>query len=187
MINNQIVKNYAIALFAGAVDKSLEDKVFEEITAIDGIINESMEIKDILLSPITTYAEKMRVVAMIEKVINIETVVKQFLLTLIKHSRMSILPKIRLAYSQLLNERKNIKMVKVVSSKNLDTKEKEWITDYLEKELQKKVVIEYSSDQAIIGGLVIKYDSIIRDYSILGTLGRISKIMQETRINWNIG
>jgi F-type H+-transporting ATPase subunit delta len=78
-------------------------------------------------------------------------------------------------------------MVKITSSRALDPQEKEWIKNYLENDLEQKVIIEYSDDKSIIGGLIIRYDSIIRDYSISGALRKVRGIMQNTRVNWNIG
>jgi len=153
MINNQIVRNYALALFSNASGNDVEDKVFEQITSIDQLMQDNPKIKSIMLSPVLAYEEKARVVALIEKVVSIESIVKKFLLTLIKHFRMSILSKVVLVYSQLLNKKKNIKMVKITSARILDAKEKEWITNYLENDLEKKVVIDYSDDRSIIGGL----------------------------------
>lgn len=187
MINNQIVRNYALALFANASGEKLEDKVLEQIAFIDKLIQDNLGIKSIMLSPVLAYDDKARVITLIEKVVSIEPIVKQFLLALIKHFRMSILSKVVLVYSQLLNKKENIKMVQIVSSRILQAQEKEWIRNYLENDLAQKVAIEYSDDQSIIGGLIIRYDSVIRDYSILGTLKKIGETMKNTRINWNVG
>lgn len=186
MINNQIVRNYALALFSSAVDNDVEDKVFEQITFIEKLIQDNSELKDAMCSPVLTHEVKFRVILLLEKAVSIEAIVKQFLLILVKHSRVSILSKVLLVYNQLLNKKKNIKMVKIISSRVLHSQEKEWIKNYLENDLEKKVIIEYSDDQSIIGGLIIQYDSIIRDYSILGALKKVRRTMKNTRINWNI-
>ena len=94
MIKNQIVKNYALALFANALNNNVEDKVFEQITFIEKLIQDNLEIKDAMCSPVLTYEAKFRVILLLEKVVNIEAIVKQFLLILIKHSRIPILPKL---------------------------------------------------------------------------------------------
>jgi F-type H+-transporting ATPase subunit delta len=187
MINNQIVRNYALALFANASGGNLEDKVFEQIAFIDKLIQDNLGIKSIMLSPVLTYEQKVKVVTLIEKFVSIEPIVKRFLLTLIKHFRMPIFSKVVVVYNQLLNKKKNIKMVQIVSARTLQVQEKEWIRNYLENDLAQKVVIEYSDDKSIIGGIIIRYDSIIRDCSILGALKKIGETMKNTRINWNIG
>ena len=187
MIKNQIVRNYALALFTNALNNDVEEKVFEQMTFIEKLIQDNLAIKDAMYSPVLTHEAKIRVILLLEKVVNIEAIVKQFLLILIKHSRVPILSKVLLIYNQLLNKKKNIKMVKITSSRALDPQEKEWIKNYLENDLEQKVIIEYSDDKSIIGGLIIRYDSIIRDYSISGALRKVRGIMQNTRVNWNIG
>jgi F-type H+-transporting ATPase subunit delta len=185
MINNKLVRNYTAALFANALNNALEDRIFEQITVITKIITDNSKIKTMMFSPIVKEANKLKIIEVIEKILDIESIVKNFLVILLKHSRAAILPEIVLLYQQLLNNSKNTKMVKITSAKILRAEERKWIEQYLEDDLQQKITVEYSENQLIIGGIIIQYDSVVRDCSIVGALEKIRKTLKTVKIDWN--
>lgn len=185
MINHKLVRNYTSALFANALSNALEDRIFEQITIITKIITENPKVKNIIFSPIVREADKLKIIGVIEKTLDIEHILKRFLVILLKHSRAAILPDIVSLYQLLLNNNKNIKMVNITSAKILRPEEKQWIKQYLEDDLQQKVAIKYSENPLIIGGIIIKYDSVIRDCSIIGALEKIKKTLKTVKIDWN--
>ncbi len=185
MVNRKLAQNYASALFNNAIADSLEDKILGQIIVIDELINDNQQIKSIMSSPIIKNEEKLKIIQLIEKLLEVEIIVKRFLSILVKHSRMPIFSDIVSLYQQLLNESRNTKIVAVTSSKILQLAEREWIKKYLEDDLQQKVSINYNHNQSIIGGLIIQYDSIMRDYSIAGMLKKISKSLKNTKIDWD--
>ncbi|WP_341749690.1 ATP synthase F1 subunit delta [Candidatus Tisiphia endosymbiont of Sialis lutaria] len=182
MINNKLVQNYTSALFNNALANALEDKIFEQVTIIDQFINDNPQIKAVIFSPVVKDIDKCKIIELITKNFNVESIVKRFLLILLKHSRMPILSSIVVLYQQLLNRNKNIKMVTITSAKILHSKEKQWLTKYLEDDFQQKVAIKFSQNQSIIGGIIIQYDSVVRDYSIAGMLKKIIKTLKTTKI-----
>lgn len=187
MINNKLVRNYTSALFDNALASSLEDKVLQQITIINQFIEDNSQIKAVIFSPIVKDVDKCKIIEFFTETFNIESIVKRFLLILLRHSRMPILSNIVVLYQQLLNNSRNIKMVKVTSSKSLQTREKEWLTQYLADDFQQKVAINFCQSQSIIGGIVVQYDSIVRDYSIAGMLEKITKTLKATKIQPNSG
>lgn len=52
----------------------------------------------------------------------------------------------------------------------------EFIRNLLESKLDKKVELEHSVDESLLGGVVVKYDSNLIDCSLQGVLDRIQKI-----------
>jgi F-type H+-transporting ATPase subunit delta len=182
MNNNKLVLNYTSALFDNALANALEDKIFEQVTIIDQFINDNPQIKAIIFSPIVKGIDKCKIIELITKNFNVESIVKRFLLILLKHSRMPILSSIVVLYQQLLNRNKNIKMVTITSAKILHSKEKQWLTKYLEDDFQQKVAINFSQNQSVIGGIIIQYDSMVMDYSIAGMLEKITKTLKTAKI-----
>ncbi len=181
MSNNKLIQNYTSALFDNALANALEDKIFEQITIIDQMINDNPQIKSAIFSPIVKDVDKWKVIELIIRNFNVESIVKQFLLILLKHSRMPILSSIVVLYQQLLNKSKNIKMVTITSAKILHSKEKQWLTKYLEDDFQQKVAIKFNQNQSVIGGIIIQYDSMVRDYSIAGMLEKVTKTLKATK------
>ncbi|XVN42646.1 MAG: ATP synthase F1 subunit delta [Candidatus Rickettsia vulgarisii] len=185
MIDTRLVRNYSLALFENVDNDLLADKILEQIKIIDGLVQENQEVKNILYSPITEYKDKLQIIESITKNFNIEPIVKQLLILLLKHSRMSVLSNVVAYYQDLLNKSRNIKMVKVTSSKNLQEEEQKWLQKYLEDSLKQKIVINYDNDKELIGGIIIEYDSILLDYSINGVLKKLQKNVKNANIDTN--
>ncbi|MCC8462713.1 MAG: F0F1 ATP synthase subunit delta [Rickettsia endosymbiont of Ecitomorpha arachnoides] len=182
MNKDNLIENYAVALFNNAMVDNIQDKIFEEITAINRIITDNFDIREFLFSPIVNKNDKINVVNSLVKNTKFNKIVNNFLLLLVKNSRTAILSNIVDAYNTLLYESKNIKIVQVISANKLQPKEQEWIKSRIEKELNQKTEILFDIDSTIIGGIVIKYDSMLQDYSIKGSLEKITKALKKVRI-----
>lgn len=184
MIDIRLVRNYSIALFENIDNDLSADKVLEQLRSVDQLIQENQDIKNILYSPVAEYNDKFQIMESITTNLNIESIVKQLLVLLLRHSRISFLPNVLACYQELLNKSRNIKMVKVISSKNLQNDEQKWLQKYLEDSLKQKVVINFGSDKSLIGGITVEYDSIFLDYSIAGVLKRLQKNIKTTNIDY---
>lgn len=182
MNKDNLIENYAVALFNNAMVDNIQDKIFEEITAINRIITDNFDIREFLFSPIVNKDDKINVVNSLVKNTKFNKIVNNFLLLLVKNSRTAILSNIVDAYNTLLYESKNIKIVQVISANKLQPKEQEWIKSRIEKELNQKTEILFDIDSTIIGGIVIKYDSMLQDYSIKGSLEKITKALKKVRV-----
>ncbi|KIJ88408.1 ATP synthase F1 subunit delta [Rickettsia asembonensis] len=182
MNKDNLIENYAVALFNNAMVDNIQDKIFEEITAINRIITDNFDIREFLFSPIVNKDDKINVVNSLVKNTKFNKIVNNFLLLLVKNSRTAILSNIVDAYNTLLYESKNIKIVQVISANKLQPKEQEWIKSRIEKELNQKTEILFDIDSTIISGIVIKYDSMLQDYSIKGSLEKITKALKKVRV-----
>lgn len=178
MLNNKLIQNYTNALFDNAAKNAVEGKILEELKVIDLLIQNNPKVQETLVSPIVKYADKLVLVELITQNLETEPTVAQFLLTLLKHARLALLPNIIKLYQLLLNNQRNIKMVKVTSSELLGLEEKSWLQKYLEDNFKQHVTITFEDNQALIGGIIIEYDNIVEDYSIAGVLKKINKNMK---------
>lgn len=181
MTREKLIKNYAFALFNNGQNNNSEEEIFEQIKVINQAINDNIDIKKVMSSPIIHKLHKINAITLLAKTLKINNMVQNFLLLLIKNSRMSILSEIVKAYHQLLDESKNIKKVQVTSVKLLQSQEQDWLKNYIEEQLKQKAEIIFTLDPTIIGGVVIKYDSILQDYSVKGSLETIAKTLKITR------
>jgi F-type H+-transporting ATPase subunit delta len=180
MTQENLIKNYAAALFNNAQDSKIANDILKQVTAMSQAIDGNIGGRKTLLSPIIHKSDKVQIINSLIKILEINQVVQNFLLLLVKNSRMSILPAIIKAYNELLYESQNRKIVQVISAKTLEEKEQEWVKHRVETELKQKAEIAYKVDKAIIGGIIIKYDSMLQDYSIKGAITKISRILKTT-------
>ncbi|MGX6960327.1 MAG: ATP synthase F1 subunit delta [Rickettsia endosymbiont of Pentastiridius leporinus] len=182
MTQNNLIENYAVALFNNAKIDNIVDKIFDEITLVNSFIEDNFKIKEFLFSPVIDKTDKIKLINSLVKSIKISTMLQNFLLLLIKNSRTNILSDIVEAYNRLLCKSKNIKIVQIVSASKLQPKEQEWIKASLEKELKQETKINFEVDPTIIGGIIIKYDSILQDYSIKNSLAKIATTLKSVRV-----
>lgn len=62
---------------------------------------------------------------------------------------------------------------KIISARELSQKEQTTISEKLERKLGKKLVAEYDVRTSILGGIIIKMQDLIIDYSWRGKLGKL--------------
>ena len=172
----KIVKNYAYSLFSQAEKESKESEVFKTIRIFGEVLKNFSAVKKMLCSPIIDKADKDRFVDTLTNELKSELLLKRVLYILIKNARMNLFSEIVDEYELLLMESKGIKFVKVSSAFKLEKKEMEFIRNLLESELDKKIELEHSVDESLLGGVIVKYDSNLIDCSVQGMLDRIQKI-----------
>ncbi len=172
----KIVKNYAQSLFSQAKKEYKESEVFENIRAFNEVLRNFSAVKKMLCSPIIEKSDKDRFVDILTNELKSDLLLKRALSILIKNARINLFSEIVDEYELLLMESKGIKFVKISSAFKLEKKEMGFIRNLLESELDKKIELEHSVDESLLGGVVVKYDSNLIDCSVQGVLDRIQKI-----------
>ncbi len=172
----KIVKNYAHSLFVQAKKESKENKVFENIRVFGDVLRDFSALKTMLCSPIIDKSDKDRFIDILTNKLKSESLLKRVLYILIKNARMHLFSEIVDEYEALLRESKGIKFVEISSASKLGKKEMEFIHNLLESSLDKKIELEHSVDESLLGGVIVKYDSNLLDCSVQGALDRIQKI-----------
>lgn len=173
----KIIKNYANSLFAQAKIESYEERIIEEIKLFGACLFSSDDFKEVMLSPIINKNQKNNIIKSIIQKYNLSDLAKYFLFTLVKNSRMHLLINIITEIERLYKEQMGIKAVTVFSTSHLEPKELELIKIFLEKSLNTKVEINQEINKSLLGGIIIKYDSKLIDFSIYGVLNKIEKII----------
>ncbi|RTK93619.1 MAG: ATP synthase F1 subunit delta [Rickettsiales bacterium] len=173
----KIIKNYANSLFAQAKITSYEEKIIEEIKFFGVCLSSSDDLKKVMLSPIINKNQKNKIIESIIQKYNLSDLTKYFLFTLVKNSRMHLLINIITEIEHLYKEQMGIKAATVFSTSHLESKELDLIKIFLEKNLNTKVEINQEINKSLLGGIVVKYDSKLIDFSIYGALNKIEKII----------
>lgn len=91
--------------------------------------------------------------------------------------RLDILPFIESNYQRLLNERKNVVSADLVCSEQLADDSIANIKAQLTEHLGKKLDLNVSVDQSLIGGVVLKLGDQVIDGSLRGRLNQIEKTL----------
>lgn len=178
MKSNQLIKNYATALFNEALAHKIHEGVFASLEKVEQVFCLNPEYSQFLSSPIVSVKDKIRIVKIVIEKMKIELLTQKFLLALVRNKRFGIFTNITSYYHNLLNESKNIKSIKVTSSKLLSLDEQHQVTKYLEELLITKSEIKFHVKAEIIGGLIIEYDNNLLDCSVIGSLNKIEKTIR---------
>ena len=80
---------------------------------------------------------------------------------------------------EIENEKKGSIKTEITSAKNLDNIQKDKIYKQLQSKLGQKLLVKYTVDESIIGGLIIKYGSIMIDSSLINKINKIKLAMKE--------
>ena len=182
MIDQKIVRNYASCLFDN-VKSSERQKILEQISLFKEILLTSEMTRFALYSPVISKFDKLKIVSDFVEKFEFDKIVNQFFRVVVKNSRFEILSSVVKQYKHLLDESRGIKFVTVESVASQPNKKvTNVIREYLEDKLKKIIELNSVQNESLIGGVVIKHDSLLYDYSVAGALERASKIAKAAKI-----
>lgn len=175
-LDAKIVKDYSESLLAGVDGSSKQEKLLVQMVVFDELLQNNDVIRRSLYSPIIDKSAKIKLVDAIAKQYKLEKIFNQFLHVLIKNARCNLLPQITKSVKKLVAGAKGIKLVEVVSAYELSKKSQQNIEEFLEKKIGSKLEATFTTDESIIGGVVVKYDSNLIDCSVEAGLRKIENM-----------
>jgi len=95
-----------------------------------------------------------------------------------ENGRLSVLPHVAELYAELVTAHNKEVDVIVVSAYALSKKQKDELSQSLEKRLARKVNLNCSIDKALITGMVITAGDLVIDSTAIGQLNRLSDTLQ---------
>ncbi len=158
---------YATALFALAAER----EIIEEVeTALDSFVQSlDEETEDFFLHPGIAKEEKRRILRSLSG----PGVLLDFLCVLIDNNRISELFGILEDFRKLKARMQDLLELKVHSRKKLSSERLEAIKEEYQKHYNRKVTVENTVDDAIVGGLRFEFDGKVVDDTINRTLDRL--------------
>ncbi len=177
--SNSTSKSYALALYELAKETSDLPSVEEGMKAIDKLIRENSDFKEMILSPTISKENKQEVIFSIAEKNNFSQTLKKFLGFVAIKNRLFFLSKIIDSFLNLVSNEKGELKAKLISSKKLSIEEKQKINSELSKDFKSQLDINYKHDPDLIAGLIIQIGSVMVDTSIKTKLKKLEKNMLE--------
>ncbi len=170
MIPRGISRRYAKALFE--VDKKYKthERTYNDLTAITDLISRYKEIFEFLKNPFFNKRIRKETFAQIASILNLSTLVRNFINLLIDDNRVGYLPEITDIYARLFDESRGILRATLISPVELEASQIERIKEGLEKRFNKRIKLDVYEDPSVVGGVVVKVGNIIIDGSIKSQL-----------------
>ncbi len=173
MTNRAAAVRYARALFEVSRDSGDPEQTDRDLSAFQTIVEDHAALSRTLLNPAIPSVRKRVVVDAILTKTETSAIVTRLLLMLADRDRLSLLPDLREVYGDLLMDHLGVVRARITTAEPLDTARLESITQTLATATGRKVTIQTTVDDAIVGGMVTQIGSTVFDGSLAHHLGRL--------------
>lgn len=180
--NITIARPYARAIFKEARETNRTQEWLELLETLASLIS-SPEMMSLIQNPKLTLNQQVEILHdslelhLKDKKQMLNEAMNNILMLLAKAKRLALVPDIFVLYRKMLTEEQGIINVKVTSAKPLEEHLREKMKNTLENKFKAKVLIDYSLDEDLIGGAIIRTDDWVMDGSIRGKLERLREKM----------
>ena len=174
MDKEAIAKRYASAIYDIAESSDKIGEIREALNILAENYNEDEEFKVFLLDPSIKYDEKVKYLHKSFDFISEDAF--KIINYLVKKGRVSLAEKIKDSYLKIYYEKNNKILVNATFTKELSDNQREALMKKLEEKYKKKIVLNLSVDEELIGGGIIKIGNKALDGSIKSQFENIKKI-----------
>ena len=178
MSSYNIATRYAKALMQLATEKDILEQVSRDMELVYNGITSSKELRTVLKSPVIKTEKKQTILTNIFGK-KISVVSSDFIRFIVDKNREDLIHEILKRFKELYNLRINRVEAEVVSSIDLTNHQKEELYSSLVEYTQKEVLLNYSLDESLIGGFIVKINDTVLDASIKQQLSKLRKKLFE--------
>ncbi len=132
--------------------------------------NKLDELKLFFQTPLINPTKKKKILLEILRKTNLCENFSSFLVTLANNGKLFLLKKIFIEFNNLLDKKNGVLEVTVTTVDSIDKTVQKKIQSSLEKTLNCKIKLKQINDKSIIGGIILKVNSIMIDNSIRNKL-----------------
>ena len=177
--SNSTSRSYALALYELSKESEELEKVENNMKDLKKLLDESLDFKEMVLSPTIPKDNKKDVLLTIAEKNNFSKILRKFLGFIAIKNRLFFLNKIVESFLNLVSRNKGELKAKLISSKKLSIDEKKKIQKELSENFKSSLNIDYEHDPDLIAGLVVQVGSIMIDTSVKTKLKKLEKNMVE--------
>ncbi|MBD3168975.1 MAG: F0F1 ATP synthase subunit delta [candidate division Zixibacteria bacterium] len=172
MIEQQVAKRYAAALFTAAKSKDMVDKVSEELNLLRSIITTDRALINFLDAPQIKDEDKLSLVDAIFKE-NFSELVYSFVRVTVDKRRSTHMIAIIDQFANLFEEEKGVLRVNVTTAVPLEGDLRDKIKSKLKEITGKEIILFPRVNEKIIGGMIINMKNHVIDGSVRHRLTNI--------------
>ena len=170
-----VARRYAAALADVTIERHEEREVQAELDQWGVMIEANPQLKEVFANPTVAYDQKRKVVEDMIARSRVRDTTASFLRVLLKNQRLSQLRDIAERYGYVLDERGGVVAANVITARPIPEELKSSLHETLVAATGRKVRLSFTTDEAIIGGLVARIGSTIFDGSVQSQLERLSE------------
>ena len=170
---------YSLALYELASEANLLSKIEENSSALLKLISSNKDFNSLIKDPTVSRDTLNQVIKKISDNFSLEILFKNFLSFLVTKRRFFYIQKILKSFNVICSEKRGELKAEIKSAKNLTQDEINEITKELSNNFKSEIKLNYTHDQSLIGGLVVKIGSTMIDTSIKKKLQQLETKMIE--------
>jgi len=148
-------------------------QVLKELHAVEQLISGYANLRVALLSPAVSPSRKRAVMAKLLAPMGVHNKVRNFIFVIIDHRRVAELGMIIQGFETLLDERLGFVRADVASAHELSADQRASLETQVARLAGKKARLKYSTDPALIAGVVARVGSTVYDGSVRGQLEQL--------------
>lgn len=149
--------------------------VVTQLRRVEEELRLSPELRHVMLSPAVASAKKRAVIQKFSNELGLAPKVRNFLFVVIDHRRMEQLAPIREAFEVAIDEAMGFVRADVTSAQPLSDSQRGALEAELNKLTGKRVRMQFSTDESLIGGAVARIGSTVYDGSVRGQLDSLRR------------
>ncbi|MCL7942756.1 F0F1 ATP synthase subunit delta [Marinobacter sp. ATCH36] len=167
-----LARPYAKAVFDAAQDQNAVD-LWDQALAFAAQVAANQEVKIILAKPGLSEQRKAQLfVDCFEE--QLPEALSNFLSILAENRRLALLPAISELFSLYRADLERTVKMQVSTAFEMTAEQQQKLIDALSRKLERKVELESSVDQSLIGGVVIRTGDLVIDASVRGKLAKMA-------------
>ena len=170
-----VARRYAAALADVTTERREEREVQGELDHWATMIESNPQLKEVFANPTVAYDQKQKLLEDLIARTRVRETTASFFRVLLRNQRIAQLRDIAERYGQVLDERAGVVAANVTTARPLPEDLKNSLHETLIAATGRKVRLSFTTDEAIIGGVVARIGSTIYDGSVQNELERLSE------------
>jgi F-type H+-transporting ATPase subunit delta len=184
MASSKVAIRYASSFLGTAIEKNILDRVSDDFELIYNSLNKNDELKRAIKSPVIKNEKKISILtAIFGNKISEETL--SYINFVILKGREDILTEILEKFIYLRDEHLGIANVHVTTAFNVTAEQKIHLQEKFASYLNKKVKLNFTVDEKIIGGFIAKVGDTVYNASITHQLDLLKEQFLHGSVNLN--
>lgn len=171
---SEVARRYARALYEISKSAKNQDRVFSEIRTLKQVIESDAAIQEFVTSPLVAPTSKMEALKGALSGKCSEEVVNTLLL-LAENARLEVFPELVAAFEEISDEDHGVTRGTVRSASPLSAEARKQIEETVTKVTKNKVILNFTEDPKLLGGMVAQVGGWTFDDSLETHLTRMSE------------
>ena len=173
MSSMTVARRYAAALADVLSERNEEAVVREELKTWEQMVQSNQLLLEALTNPTVAYDQKSKLLNELLTKTKVQPITANFLRLLLKNQRFAELPQINAKLGELMDERAGVVSAEVVSARPISEPVKNSLEQTLQQITNRRVRLNFTTDETLLGGIVTRIGSTIYDGSVRSQLERL--------------